>query len=318
MASWEVLPENDTNRLHSTSLSFSGQWSERTSARNRVVWDLEASVLESFANAHAEEKPPENCNEDRETAFDGSRLDEDRIVNLGDISVISAIKEHDMTPIMEGESRIEYYSTNNAQWILATLQVKLVLQQINDVDWRSLSYQVTLPRTGQTREDVMIDCFRSPFLRAEPVDIFSRRDGGVWIPGFICGEPAPGAVTLGYSISLEDDGEILNNILPGRLRRRFPPGCPVKVYRGPEVGWVQAVVPSQAETDSLAIGRSAAPLLPLGPRSPGDDDTHATKYWVNVPIIKEPAQLGMDGNVDPEWVPSYRVMLMNHFLSWCV
>jgi hypothetical protein len=229
---------------------------------------------------------------------------------------LQLVTEDGMIPIIDDGSRIQYYSITNADWILGTLHVKKAFQNIKHFNQPRLSYWVTFPRMNKDREDVMVDCFRRPFSTAEPIDIFSQRDGGIWIPGFIDGEPRQCAVTVGYRVRIEHDNEeaILDNIPPWRLRRRFPPGCPVQVYQGLERGWVQAVVHSLAAADS-----SPPPLPPLGQTSPGGvHDSNAkcpntSGYWMNVPIVEGPTFWGMKGKViedDPEWVPSYFVRLI--------
>jgi hypothetical protein len=331
MASWAVHEHSGDDPL------FSG----RRRQKRRVTWTFDASVRDSFTSALPEENPADESAEiaDRDTNFVDWDLDDEVVVadasfldgEVIDTDVFSAgksmralascgsdmeqhqvqlelIKEYGLIPIMEEDSRIEYYSSANATWMLGKLQVKVV-------DQLRLYYQVTLPRVNQTRQDVLLDGFRSPFTRAEPIDVFFQHNQGVWIPGFIDGKPRSGATTIGYRISLESNGGVLDRVPPGRLRRRFPGGCRANVYRGTKVGWVQAVVHSLADAN---IDSSAAPLLPLGPRSPGGDDdaqgegSNASRYWFNVPIIEEPIRSGMKGKVDPEWVPSYLVRLMGH------
>jgi hypothetical protein len=314
----DSIQSTEVLRQSSASASFFGRHPKEKTA---VIWDLDPKVLESFANPTPQEEPANNDADilNREVTLeiqDPDDADIDEIAQKYMLALSSTttdleryemqlelIKENNMMPIMVDQSRIEYFSVTNRQWILATLHVTMFFK--DSLSRPTLSYRVTFPRMGKDRTDVMVDCFRSPFAMAEPIDIFSKREEGAWIPGVIKGKPPPWAVTVGYRVSLEHEDMILDNVPPGRLRRRFPPGCPCLVYRGVERGWVRAMVHMQADTSDISVP-------PLGNFSPGGAQAHAEyslalRYWVNVPII----EMEWHSEDEAELVPSYFVQLIS-------
>lgn len=191
------------------------------------------------------------------------------------------------------------------------------------------------------RHAVPLDAIRLQFQQADLVDVFSKRDGGIWLEGSIIGRQSLGATSVGYGVNVDeqnvgyrihvDEQNIwLENFPAHRLRRRLPPGCAVEVYRGPPRGWVGAVVHPTAK--GL---RANEMVTPLSMYSPGFE-AHATandvrtsrtsrtsrrekqvnanmfRVWMYVPICEEGAEQGDVSaieNVEPEWLPSYLVRM---------
>lgn len=292
----------------------------RSSIKTHVVWDVSPAVRDSFKNTSPEDETINDAEADVSTnASSKSIPDFDSMLSSQEDDLeAQVINENGLFPLMEKMSRIEYYSSTNADWICATLSSNVVHERkdaSSSLQGR-LAYKVFLPR-DQEREDVPVDCFRRPFSEGEPVEIFSNRLSGVWIPGSIVGKQSPGATTIGYRVKVEGDGEdegmILDHVPPRRLRRWFPPGCLVYVYRGPQHGWQEAVVHQDAVVHALSGPAACAehpsnqPPNPLGPFSPrsgptrADSNQNALVWWTHVPVCVE----GPD--TDPEWVPSYFV-----------
>merc|ERR1712014_116029 len=151
---------------------------------------------------------------------------------------------------------------SNGTWVPGTLLLRRktagvvrphnFTQTPKGIGLASITYNVKLPKVDKPREDVPIDAIRPRFCQAELVDVFSKRDHGTWLPGCIIGHPPQWASTLGYRVMIECEGIILEKVPPLRLRRRFPPGCGVEVYRGSSHGWVPAVVHSLAGAAAAA------------------------------------------------------------------
>jgi hypothetical protein len=171
----------------------------------------------------------------------------------------------------------------------------------------TIRYDVHVARETEQRKNVSLDTFRPRFQDAEMIYVFSQSHG--WQAGIIKGQPAAGWVTLGYNVWVERSKIILQSVPPARLRRRFPSGCLVDVYRGSSRGWMPAVVHSVAGDGHPKASEAAPPLSCFSPG--GSLDRKPFVVWLCIPVFEELAD--GSGNVpaanllEPEWLPSYLV-----------
>eukprot|EP00927_Polykrikos_kofoidii_P033753 TRINITY_DN28582_c0_g1_i1.p1 TRINITY_DN28582_c0_g1~~TRINITY_DN28582_c0_g1_i1.p1 ORF type:complete len:1912 (+),score=268.74 TRINITY_DN28582_c0_g1_i1:712-5736(+) len=203
-------------------------------------------------------------------------------------------------PIMEDGEKVEYFSSSHSRWVPAVLHVVFA-----DTEQR-IVYHVSLNRGSQLRTDVKIDCIRPTFREGELVDIFSKRDGGVWTPGSIV-ETTAASSSLGYRVYrvyVEDEDDVLEGVPSERLRRRFVTGSAVEVYGGPDKGWSAAVVHSCIN----AVEATAIPE-PLASGSPDSSNGCSLHVWTMVPVYEEDDNSVVE--LESTFVPSYLVRFKN-------
>jgi hypothetical protein len=341
--------------LGSTGVSSAGSMgsvgTQGSRRKKHVVWEFSADALQSYglgnfqreAGDEAGGSPEGELGVDASPSFQGppvpsppraaadADLDDDppdalAILASTDEGINSRVTPLDEEAEAEREREIinsltyfpdgadiEYYSTSNGNWLPGSV----VLSLKNKYGNPKLQYDIIFPRSNKNREDVPVDCLRKRFAQAELVEVYSKRNEGEWLPACINGQPAAWAVTLGYRVQVEEAGIVLENVQPWRLRRRFPAGCGVDVFREGR-GWDRAVVHSLADS-AQAAGHPMAlkPVPKLSSTSPcGPHDMEANNHvptwapWTYIPVFEEAA--GEEGNTsveadEPEWIPSYNV-----------
>eukprot|EP00928_Gymnodinium_smaydae_P066832 TRINITY_DN49797_c0_g1_i1.p1 TRINITY_DN49797_c0_g1~~TRINITY_DN49797_c0_g1_i1.p1 ORF type:complete len:602 (+),score=43.30 TRINITY_DN49797_c0_g1_i1:53-1807(+) len=165
---------------------------------------------------------------------------------------------------------VEYYSSTRRQWLLATLEVdeqggneEDMAHIDDDGAFTDAAYHVRVFQTSQVRRHIPLDMLRPPLQDAELVEVYSRRYGR-WLPASIVGRPPRGPHRNYKALLLEAELPELQLTVPAtRVRRRFPAGCSVHVYRGPPAGWVAAIVHSDV------LSAPDEPPVPLSAYSPG-------------------------------------------------
>jgi len=92
----------------------------------------------------------------------------------------------------------------------------------------------------QNRKGVSLAQMRPPLQEGELVEFYRKRNGGTWTVAKIYGNRH--STSRGYRIMLLSDQRVIDKVPTERLRRHFPDGTAVKIYKGPAVGWVPSVV----------------------------------------------------------------------------
>merc|ERR1719401_3217447 len=128
-----------------------------------------------------------------------------------------------------------------------------------------IRYHVTLSN-GQLREDVGLDVLRSPFGPNELVELSSGQQGGLRLAAAIAADQPLLPSRLGYRVVVDGAIQTSTNVPLLKLKRRFPRGRYIEVYRGPEIGWQMAKVHHSASSDGCK-----AEVLPLPALSAGAD-----------------------------------------------
>lgn len=196
---------------------------------------------------------------------------------------------------VDGE-RVECYVDHD--WVSGIVH----LHEVPEADDVSVTEYWVTTEDGK-HEQVHPQSLRKPFRAGESCAFYSIRDG-LWLEARVGSVPGL-ASTHGYSIELLDNEEWLLDVPPSRLRSRFAPGIAVEVYRGPDVGWASAEVPSlRAECDGLPEMTEHSPTCgrrrlsdPRFSFIQGNGTEH--DFWVWVPV--------QEGWSQTEWVESYRL-----------
>jgi hypothetical protein len=175
----------------------------------------------------------------------------------------------------DGE-RVEYYSQTVRRWLPANVWLTTHNGQ-SASSAQDVRYGLMVGRARQRRQNVPLYAIRLPLRENEPVDFFNVEQQldtwtASWMHARMWGSQPCGATTVGYKVQLNN---ILKNAVRADfVRRRFPVGSTVEVYRVPlpeseahgrPSGWVPAIV---APYDSPL--EQELPLAPVGPRLPLD------------------------------------------------
>jgi hypothetical protein len=179
-------------------------------------------------NLQFEESESEDEDEEDQDSEDSDGFIEQKV---GDLS-------GDFKPqlIYEDGEKVEYFSGTHQRWVPARIKVEVKVSSKDPNLAPIVMYDVMMAHSI-CHKNVDLNLLRLPFQHGELVELFSKRKGGTWLPGMIAGVQQARATMQGYSVHLDDMNEIFQDIPAVRLRRRFPPGTHVRVYRGPREGW---------------------------------------------------------------------------------
>jgi len=247
---------------------------------------------------------------------------QDRLANRVELGVTSATAPQQqrlpVAPAYQDEDVVEYYAVKQEQWIRARMQVDLSRPSLLDNTSSNIHYNVLIGNVSkQLREDVPLDVLRPPLQHDEPVEVFSLKTGGSWMSAFI-NSLQTGDTNNGYNIRLHPGGQELKRIPAVRLRRRYLAKMPVKIYKGPDLGWRRMVVHPLAGKDG-----TGAEGLRIAEASPQlQSRSTPAEPWTLVPVCgeKEIADDDSEGSEDefdlskvpePEWYPSYLIRATN-------
>lgn len=149
------------------------------------------------------------------------------------------------TKFAYGDSeRVEYYSKTNGMWLHAHAFAEWHAEASRAM------YSVRLRGSQQKRRGIGFELLRPPLQRGEPCEVFSVKDGW-WLVARVMGCTA-GAVP-GYEVNFSQlpGSRPATRMVSGAIvRRRFPVGSRLVVYRDAERGWVEAEALSPSEEDA--------------------------------------------------------------------
>ncbi|CAE8583275.1 unnamed protein product [Polarella glacialis] len=309
---WDVNLQNAQEWLAGKRGSVLG-WSLKKSADQSSMEECPPNnaAEECPPNNAAEECPPTNAAEELQTAAGCNATD--------DALAIPAYADH---------QRVEYYSATHGVWLLGEVTCEVVALKApgSDLPRQQALYTVTVHRTSQPRPQVGLDCMRQPLDCGEPVEVWLA-EAEEWMPACCLRMEASSTAIRDYRIRMA--GSTVERREPSAmLRRRFPPGSSVLVYRGLELGWVPAFVAPETvpvEKDEPAVPLWMEELRQMGDTGPQVEraflKSNGTRldYWVLVPVLATTAaqtenlQVGSfpedsisSGQV-AEFVPSYLV-----------
>lgn len=107
-----------------------------------------------------------------------------------------------------------------------------------------VTYRVKLLHRNEDYRSVGMCSLRSPLGPGEPCEALCERSGR-WLPAVVCTPKS--SRRSGYTVRLLEkgvDGQAIQELSPGAVRRRFPPGAAVDVYCGTMFGWQSATIVS--------------------------------------------------------------------------
>merc|ERR1712129_457804 len=213
----------------------------------------------------------------------------------------------------EDGQRIEYFSATHKQWMSGTLHAEVCLSGGIDPQ-HYIRYHVTLAN-GQLREDVGLDVLRSPFGPNELVELSSGQQAGLRLAAVIATDQPLLPSRLGYCVVLNGAIQSSTNVPLLKLKRRFPRGRYIQVYRGSEIGWQMAKVHHSASSDGCKAEGLPLPALSAGanvfiahitPRSnKAQSGASQVAIWTSVPIY----DVSGEEDAKAEYVPSYLLRL---------
>jgi len=241
--------------------------------------------------------------------------------------------------------RVEYYSKSNSMWLYGD-----VCAEISKKTGKPM-YSVSVRGSGQRRRGITFEFLRFPLQEGEPCEVFSMRDEW-WVSATVLGSST--GIVPAYEVQINDalDGETTVSMVSAALvRRSFPAGSRLLVYRDASRGWVDAVAlePGQEDIDEeqpqswapedgpfggnsmLDFGGalegptlstlSQATICPSGipkAKGPKKADGSSLDCWFMVPIREGPKALmevAANDTTDRELVPSYLVRVNPLYLE---
>mmetsp|Transcript_56584 Transcript_56584/g.104736 ORF Transcript_56584/g.104736 Transcript_56584/m.104736 type:complete len:452 (-) Transcript_56584:95-1450(-) len=187
-------------------------------------------------------------------------------------------------PYLSGEF-VEYYSRSLSTWLPAQIFVE------SHGPGREPSLFATMLLDGSQRHDICLELLRTPLRAGEPCEVFSPRMWR-WLEATVLRGPDEHQVMAGqrgssYCVSLLEDCGGEAYVPASRLRRRFPEGTPVSIYRGLPTGWIDAVVrSSSSERSKTQPGCAAA-----SPPSPRISEEVDIQQLVPAPVLPDGSTL---------------------------
>mmetsp|Transcript_7217 Transcript_7217/g.15726 ORF Transcript_7217/g.15726 Transcript_7217/m.15726 type:complete len:1139 (-) Transcript_7217:190-3606(-) len=316
--------ENETAGQENNPGALQAKEMYESAGKRHIKWDVDVSELQLWLGPTVEDDEkagPEEVGPKIELPLlaeaaeeplpsQSSRLD---LPDVPDVPVVPAAHNESILgpdaqlPYKQG-AHVEYFSKTTQRWLPAVVESAFVIDRPSEQAASAASgvgrvvYDVRVGQE-QLRHEVSLDMLRFPFSVKEPVDAFSEASGK-WISVVISGA-IMSSTSAGYQVRVPNGPEALS--MPAvLLRRRFPAGSRIQLYRGLQRGWVSATVHAAA---SAGPGkRKPKPLSDFSPGSgPGSRGFMAPYPWVMVPVFETDALAADDSKMEPEpeWVPSY-------------
>lgn len=169
-------------------------------------------------------------------------------------------------PAYQHGAKVEVYSAAERRWLQGTVAV---IPEVSEGGPPTLYYEVTAGRRKQLHRHVALERLREPLLEGEALELLTSCPGAAgpqrWLPAVMLSGSGPrccrvlplGPGVEGRGAAGAEQAEVLEGVRPERLRRRFPPGAAVEVYRGAACGWLAGTVEPQALQPSGCTTRGA-------------------------------------------------------------
>ena len=160
-----------------------------TEEKPRIVWEYDQTRLSESGLAPLQEQQALEDAPDQKEAQDA--LDDfDVEVVVEEEPIPKRPRLHDVVkPIYPDGSRLEYYSMSNDAWVLGTSSF-FVLAPRDGEDTPAVRYDIRLGG-GQQRANADPGSMRWELAPNEDVDIFSKRNGGEWVPARMTERQSP-------------------------------------------------------------------------------------------------------------------------------
>eukprot|EP00416_Gambierdiscus_australes_P016330 CAMPEP_0171071844 /NCGR_PEP_ID=MMETSP0766_2-20121228/10535_1 /TAXON_ID=439317 /ORGANISM="Gambierdiscus australes, Strain CAWD 149" /LENGTH=480 /DNA_ID=CAMNT_0011528397 /DNA_START=48 /DNA_END=1491 /DNA_ORIENTATION=- len=195
--------------------------------------------------------------------------------------------------------RVEYYSRRLRLWSPA----EITAEARNG--GQELVYSATVQPQNREFYDVSLAALRPPMIEGEPCEVLAR---GGWCEAVTSSGQMGSGTDISYrAVLLEGPGGELE-VPAARLRRRFPPGSLVTVYRGPGVGWRDATV---AAAPAGVLGATPEARQLSADRHCNGDPQHERPEW----FTEVPVHLQAAVDERPLLVYSYLLRFRPEYLS---
>jgi hypothetical protein len=252
------------------------------SEKTRVIWDASSKQFDELGFTNMDDWQDGACSKtsrkvksrDQPPASDNTLLGRPKSHGVRTPASGSSTKASLISIYGDGDS-VEYFSLRNQQWLIGTVRVTAKGHEVR--------YDVQLPRGGHRRINVALDLLRPPLISGERVEcgpltpiVNGIVDVGAdpqWQRGIVKNPEFSRATITDYLVMLEG-GRGSATVPSAQVRRHFPPGAFVQVYRGATQGWTDAEVLGgfhvreydradvEAEVPSIAASNSAMSKVP--------------------------------------------------------
>lgn len=234
-----------TRRLrddHNVSVRYTVQDPRRrmtSDGKVHIVWEVDEDEVEAFENATPMQQVSSRFSWRKGP---GPLSEEDNLEACG----------HKACPMFEDGEAVEYFSRQCSRWLPGTTK--------SAVYWTpggvpEIACHVRIDGSRFWRSNIAADAVRLQLQEADPVEVLTQ---GCWRPAVVAAFQGGGAVFgRRYSARLLDEGGLLEQVSSGKLRRRFPLGSHIEVYRGPGRGWEAAVVAEEPQVGGQTAAQVA-------------------------------------------------------------
>lgn len=299
-------------------------------ARLHIIWELDEVKVKTFLEVDPAPKAMPGAVGDDDAAC-ASGASPHGNLQPSPRPLPSPRQEGRLVPLYMPNEPVEYFSTTHAVWTLGLLGVRINVSRFSRL--RQLVYSVRLRGTTQARHNVQPEMLRRPLRAGESVEAYSPNKN-IWLRAKVVKQIRSPMMLSQFEITLVDGSARRSQKLAvdsTQLRRYFPPGSRVLVYREATSKWEPAEVLEATEGDDALskIPSSFAPgeLNPVPRLQPANNeeevptesrvratlkhpamgvrrpDGRALDCWVRVPV-----RAAVDG-AQPEFVPSYLVRM---------
>lgn len=238
----------------------------------------------------------------------GPRFDQKPDLSNPGLRTAQSIPPRGMFPLAYPDKTVvEYFAPALSRWVPGLVMVAS----------RDSNTQYDVKQTsGQVITDVPLDLMRLPLNPDEPVDVFTMRNGGAWLPGHVGPVGPKNAMLHGYTVLL-DGCEPAQGVPSLKIRRRYEIGEKIWIYGGTKIGWIVGAVdlvvddPEKIDRMSKVDPEKVDIVIDVQNVSVGDGYNEGKRHplrscgdiclWTWVSVVKE---------TECEWIPSYLIRRM--------
>lgn len=237
-------------------------------AKMHIVWDITLAQVQEWVGSDepSAKDTYDELADDAEQAPATARLVANRLkppeVVTADLLLQDTDKYFDALPdgshvfVHTGDG-VEYFSDRHKTWLAASVRVKM---KPGSSDAPEAQYDLKLGLTAQPRLAVPLSSMRPPLRRGEPCFFFVDDK---WLPAIVTAKDAKSSI-IGYTIHIVDHKLDVPCIQANRLKRRYPSGSRVEIYRGLDEGWLPAVVQAELRPDDGEDVATREPTATMG------------------------------------------------------
>lgn len=221
-----------------------------------VIWDIQRPDInvEALIETSTDEPSSEGISQSLQTLTGSTDIQEDLSVPPTPRTPAGPVSS--LQPMFKDGEAVEYFSRQRGCWVPGT--VKNSFHRTPEGLWES-AVNLRLDNRPLPLANVSLETLRAPLRTGDFVEVRSK--GGTWQQAEVCSVQGGGALfghrysvrlatgnaAPGAAAAAEGGKSVLERISSSNIRRRFPVGHPVEVYRGSALGWEQAIVAAEAD-----------------------------------------------------------------------